>query len=254
MTADVAFSIVIPARYGSSRFPGKPLALIGDEPMIVHVWRLAISSGAQRVVIATDHESIASVCESVGASVCMKSTTPETGTDRIAEVVERHDWPDDDIVVNLQGDEPQMPAPALLQVARNLRDHADASIATLSTPINDESEARDPNVVKVVTDSRGMALYFSRSSIPYQRGKDFRPATLHRHLGLYAFRARFLREFQHLPQAPIEQNEMLEQLRALWFGKKIHCETALALPGAGIDTPEQLAQLQRQIQGKERNG
>lgn len=236
------FKVVIPARYGSSRLPGKPLRILAGAPMVEHVYRRARESGADRIVIATDDERIETVARGFGAEVVMTSTAHPSGTDRLAEVVDKLGWEDAAIIVNLQGDEPLMPPALLQQVAANLAAHPDAAIATLATPINEAAELFDPNVVKVVCDAQGYAMYFSRAPIPWARdrfaaSRDELPSDIafRRHLGMYAYRARFLRSYRGLSPAPLESTEMLEQLRALWHGSKIHVADAVAQPGPGVD-------------------
>lgn len=247
--------IVIPARYAATRLPGKPLLPIAGLPMIQHVWNRARESQAEEVVVATDDVRIASAADEFGARVCMTAASHASGTDRIAEVIEMMGWPDDEIIVNLQGDEPMMPVSLLNQVAQDLEHHADADTATLAAHLDDPDQVFDPNVVKVVTDKKGFALYFSRAAIPWNRGemhwdnpvspdvsKGFR-----RHIGLYAYRAGFVREYVKWKPAPIEQEESLEQLRTLWYGHRIHVSQAAELPPAGVDTPEDLERVARLI-------
>lgn len=236
------FKVVIPARYGSSRLPGKPLRVLAGAPMVEHVYRRACESGAEMVVIATDDERIETVARGFGAEVVMTSAAHPSGTDRLAEVVDKLGWEDAAIIVNLQGDEPLMPPALLQQVAANLAAHPDAAIATLATPITEATELFDPNVVKVVCDAQGYAMYFSRAPIPWARdsfaaSRDELPDDIafRRHLGMYAYRARFLRSYRGLTPAPHESTEMLEQLRALWHGSKIHVADAVAQPGPGVD-------------------
>ena len=236
------FKVVIPARYGSSRLPGKPLRELAGRPMVEHVYRRACESGAEQVVIATDDARIEAVARGFGAAVEMTKPEHPSGTDRLAEVVERLGWPDDAIIVNLQGDEPLMPPALIRQVADNLADQPQAAIATLCTPIIEAAEFFDPNVVKVVSDGAGCALYFSRAPIPWSRDafaqnrEQLPPGVEHRrHLGLYAYRASFLRAYRGLAPAPLEGIEMLEQLRALWHGYRIHVADAVTQPGPGVD-------------------
>lgn len=236
------FKVVIPARYGSSRLPGKPLRELAGRTMIEHVYRRACESGAEQVLIATDDARIESVARGFGAAVAMTSPEHPSGTDRLAEVVERHGWPADTIIVNLQGDEPLMPPALIRQVAENLAAQAAAAIATLCTSITEAAEFFDPNVVKVVRDAQGFALYFSRAPIPWSRdafalSRERLPVHVahRRHLGLYAYRASFLHAWRGLAPAPLESVEMLEQLRALWHGYRIHVADAVAQPGAGVD-------------------
>lgn len=240
--------IVIPARYASTRLPGKPLLAIAGKPMIQHVYEKAAQSRASEVVVATDDERIAKAADGFGARVCMTSANHQSGTDRIAEVIETLGWADDEIIVNLQGDEPLMPVVLLDQVADDLANHADADTATLCALLDHPAQAFDSNVVKVVADKKGYALYFSRAPMPWQRGQMAwgqelaaeAAKPLRRHIGLYAYRARFVREFVAWPPAPLEQMESLEQLRTLWHGRKIHVTQACELPPAGVDTPEDL--------------
>ncbi len=240
-----AFRVAIPARYGSTRFPGKPLVTLAGRSLVEHVWLRACESGASEVVIATDDDRIAEAANAFGAEVAMTRSDLASGTDRLAELAAVRGWDHDDIVVNLQGDEPLTPPAILAQVAADLDAAPDAPMATLATPLAPE-DADDPNIVKLVTDARGFALYFSRAPIPCWR--DGRPSrrtdAYRRHLGIYAYRAGFLRRFATLEPAPIEQAERLEQLRALWHGYGIHVSDAVALPGAGLDTPEDVARIE----------
>jgi len=237
--------VVIPARYGSSRLPGKPLLEIDGRPMVAHVWERAQQSGASRVLVATDDERIRQAVEPLGAEVCMTRSDHPSGTDRLAEVIDQLQLPDQTIVVNLQGDEPQMPATLVHQVAEDMERHPDASVTTLYQPIIDRRELFDPNAVKVVSDERGYALYFSRAPIPWDRDcfadqASAEPTLHHRHIGLYGYRAGFLRRYRDWSASPIEQLESLEQLRVLWKGEKIHLTQAKEHPGHGIDTAEDL--------------
>lgn len=231
--------LVIPARYASSRLPGKPLRELAGKPLIQHVHERAMAAGFATVLVATDDERIQRVCSDFGAHVVMTASTHETGSDRLAEVVQQQGWADDTIVVNLQGDEPLTPVVNLHQLARNLAQYPQASIATLATPILTETEFFNPNTVKVVRDAEGMALYFSRAPIPFQRDAG---VALHeyalRHIGMYAYRAGFLKAFAGMPFAQAEQLEKLEQLRALAHGYRIHVDMAAEIPAAGVDTEE----------------
>jgi 3-deoxy-D-manno-octulosonate cytidylyltransferase len=231
--------LVIPARYASSRLPGKPLRELAGKPLIQHVHERAMAAGFATVLVATDDERIQRVCSAFGAQVAMTASTHETGSDRLAEVVQQQGWADDTIVVNLQGDEPLTPVVNLHQLARNLAQYPQASIATLATPILTEADFLNPHIVKVVRDAQGMALYFSRSPIPFQRDEGIllQDYAL-RHIGMYAYRAGFLRAFAGIPPAQTEQLEKLEQLRALASGYRIHVDIAAEIPGAGVDTEE----------------
>lgn len=253
------FIVVIPARYASSRLPGKPLADIGGKPMVVRVAEQAAKSGASEVVIATDHPAIAQAVRDSGYDVVMTRRDHATGTDRIAEVISQRKYPSRGIVVNVQGDEPLI-APSLIRsVAENLSQHREAAIATACHPIRDSAELSNPNVVKVVLDHAGLALYFSRAPIPYARdaftqGIDAIPKGLpvYRHLGIYAYRASFLLAFKRLKPAAIERFEALEQLRALAHGYRISVAIARNAPHAGIDTPEDLTRVQRLVTARGR--
>lgn len=240
---NLAFLVVIPARYASSRLPGKPLADIAGQSMIERVYRQAIKSGAERVVIATDDERVQQCCEAFGAEVCMTSPLHNSGTERLAEVVSLLGLADDTVVVNVQGDEPFIPPAIIRQVAENLATQNKARMATLSVPIEHADEVLNPNVVKVQTDKNGYALYFSRSVIPFDRDKAFHACLAdiyRRHIGIYAYRAGFIKDYVRWPASQLEQIECLEQLRVLWQGESIHVATALESPAVGVDTPEDL--------------
>ena len=251
------FRVVIPARYASQRLPGKPLLDIAGKPMIQHVYDRARESGAEEVVIATDDTRIRSVAAGFTDSVCMTSPEHASGTDRIAEVVRMLAWPDDTLVVNLQGDEPLMPPLLLRQVAETLASHAVADMATLAVPLNDPDQLFDTHTVKVVMDRHGYALYFSRASIPWKRDLYASGATpdaswmegIYRHLGIYAYRAGFLGGYAGLPISPIERMESLEQLRVLWDGDRIAVGVAMETPPAGVDTADDLARVSQTLSG-----
>ncbi len=238
-----AYKLVIPARFASTRLPGKPLLDIAGKPLVQHVIEAAQGSQAVEIVLATDDVRIRTLCAPLGVKVVMTSPDHATGTDRLAEVVQQMGWADDEVVVNLQGDEPLIPASLLDRLAANLAAYPQAGIATLCTPIHDARDMFDPHVVKVVRDQAGFALYFSRAPIPWERDRfGVEEATTHehgfRHLGLYAYRAGFLRQFATWPEAPIEGLEKLEQLRALWHGVRIHVDVVAEPPGHGVDTEE----------------
>ena len=248
------FTVIIPARYGSSRFPGKPLADLGGKPMIARVAAQAAKSGASQVIVATDHDEIASVAREHGFDVQMTRRDHASGTDRIAEVVTRRKFPAQRIVVNVQGDEPMISPALIRRVAENLAANRETQIATACQPISDLRDVRNPNIVKVVLDERGRALYFSRAPIPFARDAyagDSRsvPAGLpvYRHLGIYAYRCGFLREFTKLAPAAIERFEALEQLRALAHGYRISVAVVRGAMHAGIDTPADLARARRAL-------
>lgn len=246
--------IVIPARYASSRLPAKALADIGGKPMVVRVADAAkLVGGISAVWVATDHEQIRSVVEQHGYQAVMTRADHASGTDRVAEVAELLAWGDDEIVVNLQGDEPLIDTALLGAVGAALLQDEEAAIGTAACTIGSAADFFDPNVVKVVTDKRERALYFSRAPIPWHRdgfaaSREVLPAelTARRHIGLYAYRVAFLRRFGHLAPAPLERQESLEQLRALWHGYKIRVVDWAEAPAAGVDTAEDLARV-RQI-------
>ncbi|AUC88125.1 3-deoxy-manno-octulosonate cytidylyltransferase [Alteromonas sp. MB-3u-76] len=244
----MAFTVIIPARYGSSRFPGKPLALINGKPMIQHVVERATEAGAENVIVATDDARIEEVAKAFSA-VCMTSSDHQSGTERIAEVVEKMALNDDAIVVNVQGDEPFIPAENIRQVALNLTNATQCDMATLTTPVTATDDVFNPNIVKVVVNTNDEAIYFSRSPIPFERDRmmanknDANTALYHRHIGIYAYRARYIQQYINYKPSALEQIESLEQLRALWYGDSIHCQQAVASPPIGIDTPEDLERL-----------
>ncbi len=242
----MSFKIIIPARYASTRLPGKPLLDIAGKPMIQHVHERAKESLASEVIIATDDERIAQVAKDFGADVCMTRSDHISGTDRLAEVAALRSFTDADIIINVQGDEPCLPASLINQVAEDLAEHSDADIATLYAQITQEKQVFDPNVVKVVMDSQGYALYFSRAPIPWMRDHFDKESPLppllphYRHIGLYGYRASFLKHYAELSSCILEQEESLEQLRALFHGKKIHLTAAQIDPGHGVDTEQDL--------------
>ncbi len=237
------FKIVIPARYASTRLPGKPLLNLNGKPMIEHVYQCALQAGAEQVVIATDDERIVDAAKKFSADVCLTSADHQSGTDRLAEVCQQYQWHDNKIVVNLQGDEPLTPADILQQVAHNLDKHPEAGMATLSTPITQNEDIFDANIVKVISNHNNMAMYFSRANIPFYRDDndaltDEQVSVYQRHLGIYAYRVSFLKNYSQLAECKLENIEKLEQLRALYHGIAIHVEQAKSLPGPGVDTPE----------------
>jgi len=246
----MSFTVIVPARFASTRLPGKPLADIAGKPMVVRVAERAQLAGAERVVVATDDERIRAAAETHGIAACLTRADHPTGTDRLAEAARLLGLADDAIVVNVQGDEPLL-APSLIRaVAESLAAHPDAAIATACHPIADPAEAFNPNVVKVVLDANRYALYFSRATIPWARDefagrRDAIPPglPLYRHYGLYAYRVRFLRLYPTLLPAPIERFEALEQLRALWHGHRIVVEITEGTPAPGVDTEDDLTQV-----------
>lgn len=245
-SAVVDFKIVIPARYASNRFPGKPLEIICGKPMLQHVWERGIQAGADEVLIATDDDRIRIAAEAFGAQVMMTSTEHDSGSDRIAEVISKKNWSDDTIIVNLQGDEPLTPPSLLTQVATDLSLHKDADMTTLCAKIDNYEDLDDPNVVKVVHDNRNFALYFSRASIPFIRDRDPDEAPTYalRHLGIYGYRAEFLKRYTSMSMGRLEEIECLEQLRALRHGAKIYVAHAVEAPGLGVDVPEDLERVE----------
>lgn len=242
----MGFCVLIPARLASTRLPGKPLADIGGQPMIVRVAQRAVASSAERVVVAADSAEIVHACTAHGVQAVLTRSDHATGSDRLAQACDLLGLGSDEMVVNVQGDEPLI-EPALIDaVAAALQAHPQASMATAAHRIDKPQEFADPNVVKVVVDARGLALYFSRAPIAWWRDGFAagisalpEPAPL-RHVGIYAYRAGFLRQFPCLAPAPIEKIEALEQLRALWHGYRIAVHVAPCSPAIGVDTPQDL--------------
>jgi 3-deoxy-manno-octulosonate cytidylyltransferase (CMP-KDO synthetase) len=253
----VQFKVVIPARYGSTRLPAKPLLEIGGYPMIQWVIAAALRSDASEVLVATDDARVAEVAVDPATSrpvVAMTRADHLSGTDRIQEVAELNAWPDSTVVVNVQGDEPLLPPQLIRQVADLLHSHPAAHVATLCTPIRSVQELLDPNVVKVVTRSDGSALYFSRAPIPWHRDGAQQGLTsqtsiqgAHRHLGIYAYRVSALREITALPPSDLELTEKLEQLRALQAGMTLIVGVAAVMPGGGVDTEEDLERVRADV-------
>lgn len=246
------FTVIIPARFASSRLPGKPLADIAGKPMIIHVLEKARLSGATRVVVATDNEEVKQAVEQFGGEVCMTSAKHNSGTERLAEVVETLNIPDDEIIVNIQGDEPLIPPVIVSQVAENLCKFK-VNMASLAVKIHESAELFNPNAVKVLTDKDGYVLYFSRAPIPWNRDAfarlnsgELKQEELDlgdhylRHIGIYAYRAGFIKQYVQWEPSALEQIESLEQLRVLWYGEKIHVELAKEIPAVGVDTAEDL--------------
>jgi 3-deoxy-manno-octulosonate cytidylyltransferase (CMP-KDO synthetase) len=253
------FKVVIPARYGSTRLPGKPLADLGGVPMIVRVARRAVQSGAGQVVVATDHPQVLAAVTSAGCEARLTRTDHASGSDRVMEIAEACDWPADTVVVNLQGDEPLVPPAVIEQVARLLADDPDTGVATLCEPISEMSQVFDPNVVKVVGSADGFAVYFSRAPIPYARdafaarigsepsGPVPEENIWHRHIGIYGYRLAALRQFVSLPVGTLERLESLEQLRLVEHGIGIRLALAsTAVPG-GVDTEADLQRVREAL-------
>ena len=244
----VSFTVVIPARLASTRLPNKPLADIAGLPMIVRVAQRAAQSGAQRIVVATDAPEVAAACAAHGVQALMTRADHPSGSDRLAEAVEQLGLADDDAVVNVQGDEPLI-APAMIDAcAATLAAQPDCVMATVAHALTDPAEFANPNVVKLVTDRLGRALYFSRAPIAWWRDGAGQPNQALRHVGLYAYRGGFLRRFPTLAVSPLEQIESLEQLRVLWHGERIAVHISAEQPGPGVDTPEDLARVRHLIQ------
>jgi 3-deoxy-manno-octulosonate cytidylyltransferase (CMP-KDO synthetase) len=253
------FIVVIPARYDSSRLPGKPLADIGGKPMVQWVYERSIKSGAKQVIVATDDKRVEQVVRDFGGEVCMTSAAHTSGTERLAEVVKKYEFADDEIIVNVQGDEPMIPSANISQVANNLsqyllnsatnQSNKNVGMATLAEPVCSRAELANPNVVKVVTDKDGLALYFSRSVLPFDR--DGKEDELNygylRHIGIYAYKVGFIKQYVSWPVSQLEQIESLEQLRVLWQGQSIHVAEAVEPPPAGVDTAEDLEQVRRLV-------
>ena len=239
------FRIIIPARYASTRLPGKPLRKIGDKSLIEHIYLLACSSKAIEVVIATDDKRIEETVTAFGANVIMTSPDHESGTDRIAEAANKLGYQDNLIVVNLQGDEYGLQPALINTVAQSLCDNPNAHIATLCEKITNETSYRDPNSVKVVLDENNFALYFSRSPIPWiKQGKEYEQIIAYKHIGIYAYHSGFLQQYSRLPRTALEQQESLEQLRAIYFGYKIYVDLISEKKGIEINTEEDLNRAQ----------
>lgn len=244
----MSFVVVIPARFESSRLPGKVLADIAGKPMIQWVVEKALASGAEQVIVATDNDDVAKVVKGFGGEVCKTRADHQSGTERLAEVMQTYQFPDQQVIVNVQGDEPFIPIENIAQVADNLSSQSQARMATLAMKIDDVAEALNPNAVKVLCDKNGYAMYFSRATIPYDRERFLNNKHIDaigdfylRHIGIYAYRAGFIKDYVQWPTSQLEQVESLEQLRVLWQGEKIHVAVAkTALEVEGVDTPEDL--------------
>jgi len=244
----MSFVVVIPARYESSRLPGKVLADINGKPMIQWVVEKAKLSGASKVIVATDNDNVATVVEGFGGEVCKTRADHQSGTERLAEVMQQYQFPDEQVIVNVQGDEPFIPPENIAQVAKNLSSQHVAHMATLAIRISDIEEVFNPNAVKVLVDKDNYALYFSRATIPYDRERFLNNDNIEtigdfylRHIGIYAYRAGFIKDYVQWPASALEQVESLEQLRVLWQGEKIHVSVAESqVPVEGVDTPEDL--------------
>lgn len=248
------YKIVIPARYASSRLPGKPLIELAGKPMIQHVYERAVETGVQDIVIATDDARIESAACDFGADVMMTSPDHENGTERIAEVAKARQWSEDTIVVNLQGDEPLIPRSLIESTAQSLIEHPQAGMSSVCTALRSDRDVFDPNVVKVVLDRLGFALYFSRASIPWDRdsyrdqpGIKTTQMPVYRHIGMYGYRVSFLDEYSAMTTCALETTECLEQLRALWYGVKIHMAVIDSAPGHGVDTPEDVVRVEQAL-------
>lgn len=253
----MGFTVVIPARYASTRLPGKPLLAIAGKPMIQHVYEQASLSEADQVIIATDDKRIEAAAKGFGASVCMTSAEHESGTDRLQEVANKLALADNEIIVNVQGDEPLIPPSVIDQVAANLAANDQASVSTLCEPIDNIADVMNPNIVKVVFDCNGYALYFSRAPIPWCRGSfsvtspSLLPesgASYYRHVGIYGYRVALLNRFVQWPVSSIESTEKLEQLRVMANGVRIHVAESLELIPGGVDTQDDLLRIQQLIE------
>jgi 3-deoxy-manno-octulosonate cytidylyltransferase (CMP-KDO synthetase) len=249
------YKVVIPARYESSRFPGKPLADIDGKPMVQHVYECAVASGAEEVIVATDSTLVGMAAEDFGATVCMTMGEHETGTDRLCEVVDKLGWGDETIVVNLQCDHPLTPPDIISQVAINLLDHEDADCSTLYAPIESKEEVEDPNIVKVIVDANGNAMYFSRGVIPYDGhiGDSESLSLWNRHIGLFAYRAGFLRIYKNFPVCDLEKAEKFEHLRIMWNGLRINAAKAINLPGPAVHTEDELEKVKQILAAPDEN-
>jgi len=250
------FRIIIPARYESSRLPGKPLLDIAGKPMIQHVYERCVNSGAESVVIATDDTRIEDAAKQFGATVCLTDEAHPTGTDRIAEVASALEYDDEDIVVCVQGDEPMIPSASIRELAEDLAKHDNVKVASMCEAITEVDDLFNPNIVKVVLNHRSYAIYFSRAPIPWDRATFNDKSSIQlngnhfRHIGMYAYRVGFLRSYVDWADCPIESTEALEQLRVLWHGGRIHmCVTKKQIP-PGIDTEEDLKKVRAVLKAK----
>ncbi|WP_150137985.1 3-deoxy-manno-octulosonate cytidylyltransferase [Candidatus Enterovibrio escicola] len=246
------FIVVIPARYASTRLPAKPLMDIAGKPMVQWVYEQSVKSGAERVIVATDDRRIFDAVDSFGCEVCLTSKDHQSGTERLSEVVEKYRIASDEIIVNVQGDEPLIPLSVIRQVVKNLTTFV-APMATLAVNIDNVDEVFNPNVVKVVTDKDGYAMYFSRATLPWNCNNFAKIpmesySNLKRHIGIYAYRAGFIKAYINWLPSPIEYIECLEQLRVLWYGEKIHVDMAIEVPPKGVDTLEDLDLVRRLVQ------
>lgn len=255
------FQVVIPARLASTRLPGKPLADIAGKPMVVRVLERAQRAGAQSVWVAADDARVVDAVRAAGGNAMLTRSDHPSGTDRLAEVVQALGWADDDIVVNVQGDEPLIDPQIVADVAESLASDPQAAVATAAHALHEAADVFNPNVVKVVCDRHGRALYFSRAPIPWARDafastRDVLPADLPilRHVGIYAYRVAFLRQYAGLEASPLEHWEALEQLRVLWHGYRIAVRTIAQAPQAGVDTPDDLARVRAVFDRLERLG
>jgi 3-deoxy-manno-octulosonate cytidylyltransferase (CMP-KDO synthetase) len=252
----IPFKVVIPARYGSTRLAGKPLLNIAGKPMIAHVCERASEANADEIVVATDDKRIFDTVSQLGFQAVLTRENHESGTERIAEVAEKFGWADDTIIVNLQGDEPLLPAEYIRQVAHALANQYQAGIATLAAKIHDTEEIFNSNAVKVVLDKHGYALYFSRAPIPWNRAtfsttKEMPTSVPYlRHIGMYAYTASFLKKYCAWESSPLEQIESLEQLRILWHGEKVLVQRVEETPPSGVDTIEDLQRVEAILQNK----
>ncbi|UAJ66180.1 3-deoxy-manno-octulosonate cytidylyltransferase [Candidatus Schneideria nysicola] len=239
------FIVIIPARFSSTRFPGKPLVNINNKPMIIHVMERAIESGANQVIVATDHINIFNIVQEAGGNACLTSSQHQSGTERIWEVIKKYKFNNEEIIVNLQGDEPFIPPTLISQIVTHLMNHSHIKMITLalSSRMN-ENDAFHPNIVKVVIDKNNYALYFSRSLIPWGNQISLNnyenTYEILQHIGIYAYRVNFIKRYIHWKMSPLEQIEKLEQLRVLWYGEKIYVKTTPILFKTGINDPKDL--------------
>ncbi len=250
------FKVVIPARYASTRLPGKPLIALAGRPMIAHVCDRAREANAEQIVVATDDSRIFKVASELGVKAVMTSDSHQSGSERIAEVAQKLQWQDDEIIVNLQGDEPLLSAEYIQKVAKALSDNLVAKVSTLAVTMSAAEEVFDNNIVKVVVDKQGHALYFSRAVIPWDRDgfveqQSFIPKNIYlRHIGLYAYTVGFLNQYVKWRESILEQIERLEQLRILWHGEKILVEVVAKAPMAGIDTEDDVKRVEKYLQNR----
>lgn len=245
------FTVIIPARFASNRLPGKVLADIHGKPMIIRVMERSLMSDTKRVIVATDHQEVFDIVKKANGEVCMTSVSHQSGIERLAELIEKYKFSDEEIIINVQGDEPLIPPEIINQLANNIILN-NINMETLGVPINNPDEVFNPDIVKIVTDKQSNALYFSRAAIPWERDR-FKASKIEigeyflRHIGIYAYRAGFIRRYIQWQTSPLEKIEMLEQLRVLWYGEKIHVSLPVKMPGREVNNQQDLNAVRKEF-------